>query len=166
MLNTALHEAAAINDIALVRYLLSVGANASLFNSMGELPFDRTNLMELKKWAGIHLLECLSSHCLILPTLFFLPCSLFFHCRLLAVGNYQLLLAAALGDTESIQRLVLKEGVSVNCEFLNGWTALHEACETENEEAASLLLELGADVNKTVGVHFLLSKIGGSVFPC
>ena len=51
MLNTALHEAAAINDITLVRYLLSVGADAGLFNSVGELPFDQTNLMELKKWA-------------------------------------------------------------------------------------------------------------------
>ena len=72
----------------------------------------------------------------------------------MAIGNYQLLLAAALGDTKSIQRLVVEEGVSVNSEFLNGWTALHEACETENEEAASLLLELEADVNNTVGVHF------------
>ena len=79
----------------------------------------------------------------------------------MAVGNYQLLLAAALGDTESIQQLVLKEGIRVNSEFLNGWTALHEACETEKEEAASLLLELGADVNKTVRVHFLLSKMSG-----
>ena len=88
------------------------------------------------------------------PLLLFLPYAPFFNLRLLAVGNYQLLLAAELGDTESIQRLVLKEGVSINCEFLNGWTALHEACEMEKEEAASLLLELGADVNKTVGVRF------------
>lgn len=54
-LNTALHEAAAINDSASVQYLLSVGADPSLVNSMGELPFDQTNLIELKKWAAFSL---------------------------------------------------------------------------------------------------------------
>ena len=48
-LNTALHEAAETNSLGAVKYLLSAGAQASIQNALGELPFDCSNTLDVKK---------------------------------------------------------------------------------------------------------------------
>ena len=70
--------------------------------------------------------------------------------RLLAVGADCLFVAACTGDSEAIRHLVTEEGVSPSHEFQQGVTALHEACEGGFEECVSILIELGAEVNKQV----------------
>ena len=57
-----------------------------------------------------------------------------------------------MGDSEAIRHLVGEEGVSPSHEFAHGVTALHEACEGGYVETVSVLLALGADVNKQVHV--------------
>eukprot|EP00731_Ephydatia_muelleri_P004675 Em0002g851a len=48
-LSTALHEAAETNSLGAVKYLLSAGAQASIQNALGELPFDCSNTLDVKK---------------------------------------------------------------------------------------------------------------------
>lgn len=48
-LTTALHEAASTNDIEVVKYLLSVGADITLVNLSGEQSFDCTTIPEIRK---------------------------------------------------------------------------------------------------------------------
>lgn len=69
---------------------------------------------------------------------------------MLAVGPNKLLLAAGVGDSQEIQRLIDEEGLSPSHIYPRGITALHEACEATQVEAAKLLIENGADVNKQV----------------
>ena len=49
-LTTALHEAAETNSLAAVQYLLSVGAQTSIQNALGEIPFDCSNTLEIKQY--------------------------------------------------------------------------------------------------------------------
>lgn len=59
----------------------------------------------------------------------------------------ELCMAAANGNTATVQQL-LDDGVPVDaCEKRTGWTALHWAASTGETECAALLLERGADVN-------------------
>ncbi len=48
-LSTALHEAALMNELVTVKYLLSVGANKDMINSAGEKPFDCTKMSEIQE---------------------------------------------------------------------------------------------------------------------
>ena len=60
------------------------------------------------------------------------------------------MVAACTGDSVNIQSLIKEEGFSPSHEFQQGVTALHEACEGGHEECVSVLIELGAEVNKQV----------------
>lgn len=71
---------------------------------------------------------------------------------MLAVGPNKLLLAAGVGDCQEMQRLIDEEGLSPSHVYPRGMTALHEACEAMQVEAAKLLIENRADVNKQVNV--------------
>ena len=61
-------------------------------------------------------------------------------------------MAASEGDSDVIRKMVKEEQISPSHEFQHGVTALHEACEGGHIEAAQLLIDLGADVNKQVHV--------------
>ena len=78
-------------------------------------------------------------------------------CRKLAFGAHHLLVAASEGDSDMIRKMVKEEQISPSHEFQHGVTALHEACEGGHVEAAQLLIDLGADVNKQVHVLVILS---------
>ncbi|XP_006008099.1 ankyrin repeat domain-containing protein 40 [Latimeria chalumnae] len=53
--------------------------------------------------------------------------------------------AAAIGDTEEVQKL-LENGVNVNSQnAINGWTCLHWACKRNHCQIVSYLLNAGAD---------------------
>ena len=66
------------------------------------------------------------------------------------MGVNQLLVAACNGDSSTLQNLIKNEGYSASHEFQEGVTALHEACEGGFEDCVSVLIALGADVNKQV----------------
>lgn len=55
-MNSALHEAASANDVEVVKYLLSAGANKGLVNISGELPFDCTTELDIQKYVITYLL--------------------------------------------------------------------------------------------------------------
>ena len=74
------------------------------------------------------------------------------YCRLLAVGINELLVAACTGDSDKILTLVNDSGFSPSHEFQQGVTALHEACEGGHEQCVTVLIELGAEVNKQVSI--------------
>ena len=69
---------------------------------------------------------------------------------MLAVGPNKLLLAAQMGDSHEIQRLVEEEGLDPGHTYHLGKTAVHESCEYGHVEATRQLLQLGAKVNKQV----------------
>ena len=71
---------------------------------------------------------------------------------MLAVGPNKLLLAAEIGDSDEIKRLVSEEGFGPGHTFHLGWTALHESSESGHVEATKTLIDLGADVNKQVRI--------------
>jgi len=59
-------------------------------------------------------------------------------------------LAARIGDHQEVQRLIKEEGLSPSHVYPRGVTALHEVCEGGYTQAAKLLIDNGADVNKQV----------------
>lgn len=71
---------------------------------------------------------------------------------MLAVGPNKLLLAASVGDHQEMQRLIEGEGLSLCHVYPRGVTALHEACEAGHTDAAKLLVDNGADVDKQVHI--------------
>ena len=76
---------------------------------------------------------------------------------MLAVGPNKLLVAVRAGDCQEMQRLIDEEGLTPSHVYPRGMTALHEACEATQVEAAKLLIENGAEVNKQV-CSFLETK--------
>ena len=78
------------------------------------------------------------------------------HYRLLADGPQHVLIAASSGDISELKRLRDKEGYNpCALTFLNGWTALHEACKAGHVEVVKLLL--GGDVAINAKVRTLPS---------
>ena len=53
-MNSALHEAASANDVEVVKYLLTVGADKTLVNLSGDLPFDCTTELDVQKYNYVH----------------------------------------------------------------------------------------------------------------
>ncbi len=51
------------------------------------------------------------------------------------------------GDADTV-RDVLKEGVDIDLQHKNGWTALHFAAQSSDKTIAQLLLDAGADVTR------------------
>ena len=51
LLSTALHdhEAASMNELSTVNYLLSIGADRDIINTSGEKPFDCTKMLEIQQ---------------------------------------------------------------------------------------------------------------------
>ena len=93
---------------------------------------------------------------------------LYVHTRMLAVGPNKLLFAAGIGDCQEIQRLIDEEGLSPSHVYPRGVTALHESCEAIQVEAANLLIENGADVNKQVyylSPHDIIESLLYCFFP-
>ena len=48
-LSTPLHEAATVNSLPTVEFLISAGANLTAQNVAGETPFDCTTLLEIRR---------------------------------------------------------------------------------------------------------------------
>ena len=63
-------------------------------------------------------------------------------------------MAACTGDSNMIRTLVNERGFPPSHEFQQGVTALHEACEGGHEQCVTVLIELGADVNKQVSYNY------------
>ena len=63
-------------------------------------------------------------------------------------------MAACTGDSNMIRTLVNERGFPPSHEFQQGITALHEACEGGHEQSVTVLIELGADVNKQVSYNY------------
>ena len=62
------------------------------------------------------------------------------------------------GDYAEVKRLI-GEGVDVNAQNNDGWTALMLASDQENPEIAKLLIDEGADVNADGGTALMFATM-------
>ncbi|XP_065919951.1 ankyrin-3-like isoform X2 [Dysidea avara] len=69
----------------------------------------------------------------------------------LATGVNQLLWNAAIGDTQTVCKLITNQNITVDAESLHGNTALHEASRFGNLGVVQQLLKHGANINKRSG---------------
>ena len=53
-MSSALHEAATMNELSCVKYLLSVGADVNLTNSLGEMPFDCSHMLDIQMYVCMY----------------------------------------------------------------------------------------------------------------
>ena len=69
----------------------------------------------------------------------------------MATGVNQLLWNAAIGDTQTVCKLITNQNITVDAESLHGNTALHEASRCGNLGVVQQLLKHGANINKRSG---------------
>jgi len=68
-----------------------------------------------------------------------------------ATGSTQAHKFAQEGNTAGLTKVVSKLGHLVNKEDSNGWTPLHEGARGGFEDIVKVLVDKGADINKTTG---------------
>jgi len=130
--DTALHEAAGLGDLAMLRLLFEFGANPLLGNRGGWVPMHRAvgnghqDAAELLLQAGAELEQ---------PN---------------RIGITPLHWAVSKGQVDTVTWL-LQKGANVNALSRNGISALHSAVARRHAEMVNLLLQHGADTTARSG---------------